>query len=254
MPRRTTSDDRARTLALLWRDAAVPRRGPERRSDVEAIVDAAIRLADVKGLAAVTMRRIAQELGVSAMSLYTYLPSKAALVDLMLDQVYRQMQLREPDDRTWPERLTAIADDNRALHLAHPWIGAVSAARPPLGPGVISKYEHELAALDGLGLSDVEMDDALTLLLSFVRAGVRMAADAQEVQHADDMTDEQWWTANAPLLGAVFDPTAYPLASRVGSAAGAAHGSAYDPEHAYRFGLGRLLDGLAMLIEERGGK
>lgn len=65
------------------------------------------------------------------------------------------------------------------------------------------------------------------------------------------MTDEQWWAANAGLLSQVLDEDAYPLAVRVGSAAGAAQGSAHDPERAYRFGLQRLLDGLAALIHSR---
>lgn len=65
------------------------------------------------------------------------------------------------------------------------------------------------------------------------------------------MNDEQWCAANVPLLGRVLDADAYPLATRVGSAAGAAHGSAHDPGHAYRFGLERVLDGLAALLDRR---
>jgi hypothetical protein len=65
------------------------------------------------------------------------------------------------------------------------------------------------------------------------------------------MDDQQWWAANAPLLAGIIDARAYPLAARVGSAAGAAHGSAYDPDHAYRFGLDRVLDGLAAIIDAR---
>lgn len=104
----------------------------------------------------------------------------------------------------------------------------------------MAKYEHELAALEGLGLSDLEMDDALTYLLSFVQADARAAVDARAAQVESAMTDEQWWAANAPLLAQVLDEDAYPLAVRVGSA--------YDPEHAYHFGLQRLLDGLVALI------
>jgi len=51
------------------------------------------------------------------------------------------------------------------------------------------------------------------------------------------------------VLERVLDPAAYPLASRVGAAAGAAHGSAADPDHAYRFGLDRVLDGLAAFVD-----
>jgi len=63
------------------------------------------------------------------------------------------------------------------------------------------------------------------------------------------MSDEQWWSANAPLLARVLDANAFPTAARVGSAAGAAQGGAYSPERAWEFGLERVLDGLAALIE-----
>ena len=65
------------------------------------------------------------------------------------------------------------------------------------------------------------------------------------------MTDKLWWAANAGLLSQVLDENAYPLAVRVGSAAGAAQGSAHDPDHAYRFGPQCVLDGLAALTDGR---
>ena len=109
----------------------------------------------------------------------------------------------------------------------------------------MAKYEHELAALDGLGLSDIEMDAALTFLLAFVQANAVAAQD-----HASAPgTDAEWWAAAGPLLARVVNPERYPLASRVGSAAGAAQGGAYDADHAYAFGLERVLDGLAALID-----
>jgi hypothetical protein len=61
--------------------------------------------------------------------------------------------------------------------------------------------------------------------------------------------DEQWWAASGPLLARVLDEGTYPTAARVGAAAGAAHGSTYSPDHAYDFGLQRVLDGLAAIID-----
>lgn len=247
---RTSAGGPARTLALLWRDApTAPSRGPERGLDIGAVVAAAIDLADREGLEAVTMRRLAKELGVAAMTLYTYVPGKAELVDLMLDAAYSRMPLADTTTRPWRQRLSAVADENRALYLAHPWAAAVSTLRPPLGPGLMAKYDHELRALEGLSLSDVQMDDALTHLLSFVQASARAAADARAAQRDSAMDDQEWWAANAPLLARVLDQDTYPLATRVGTAAGTAHGSAHNPDHAYHFGLDRLLDGLAALID-----
>jgi AcrR family transcriptional regulator len=242
---RTGAGDPARTLQLLWRDtAAVPRHGPRQGLTIDQVIAAATALADADGLDAVTMRRVAARLGVVPMTLYTYVPGKAELLDLMLDSAYAQMPRTDTTGQPWRQRLAVIAAENRALFEAHPWAVAISTVRPPLGPGLIAKYEHELSALDGLGLGDVQMDDALTHLLAFVQAWARAAADARS-NRKSGMDDEQWWAAYAPLLEEVLDPVAYPLAARVGTAAGTAHGAAYDPEHAYQFGLQVVLDGLA---------
>ncbi|MEU3552703.1 TetR/AcrR family transcriptional regulator [Streptomyces fragilis] len=258
---RTSAGDPASTLRLLWRDAlgelradepAGTRRGPRRALSVDAVVDTATRLADAEGLDALTMRRVAGDLGVVPMTLYTYVPGKAELLDLMLDAAYARMPRADTAGRPWRERVTAVADENRALFTRHPWAAAVSTVRPPLGPGQMAKYEHELAAFDGLGLDDVTMDDCLTHLLAFVQANARTAAAARAAGADGGMDEQEWWEANAPLLAQVLDPAVYPLASRVGTAAGEAHGSAHDPDHAYTFGLHRVLDSFATLIEAGG--
>ena len=247
---RSSGGDPVRTLALLWRDAAAPpRRGPARSLDLDAVVAAATALADEQGLEAVTMRAVAQAVGTAPMTLYTYVPGKAELLDLMLDAAYAAMPRTETTGQSWRERATAVAEENLALHRAHPWTVEVSTLRPPLGPGLIGKYEHELAAFEGLGLTDVQMDDCLTYLLSFVHAAARSTLEADRARRDSTVDDAGWWAAAGPLLARALDPAAYPLASRVGTAAGTAHGSAHDPDHAYRFGLARTLDGLAALID-----
>ena len=251
---RTGGGDPSRTLALLWRDpAAAPRRGPARRLDLDAVVAAATALADEHGLEAVTMRAVAQAAGAAPMTLYTYVPGKAELLDLMLDTAYAAMPRIDTGGRPWRERAAAVAEDNLALHLAHPWTVEVSTLRPPLGPGAIGKYEHELAVFDGLGLTDVQMDDCLTYLLNFVHAAARTTLDAAAARLESATDDAGWWATAGPLLARVLDPIAYPLARRVGTAAGTAHGSAHDPTHAYHFGLARTLDGLAALVDNVAG-
>jgi AcrR family transcriptional regulator len=249
---RSGAGDPARTLQLLWRDpAAIPRHGPRQALSIDAVVDTATELADAEGLDAVTMRRLAQALGVVPMTLYTYVPGKAELLDLMLDAAYARMLRPDISGQPWRHRLAAIAAANMTVFETHPWAAAISTLRPPLGPGQMAKYEYELSALDGLGLDDVTVDDCLTYLLSFIQACARAISDAHDTQRDSAMDDEQWWAANAPLLARVFDENAYPTAARVGAAAGAAHGSAHSPRHAYDFGLQRVLDGLAALIGNR---
>ncbi|RKE20463.1 TetR/AcrR family transcriptional regulator C-terminal domain-containing protein [Streptomyces sp. TLI_171] len=248
---RSSAGDPARTLALLWGTStgSSGRRGPRQAHSTADIAAAAVRIADAEGLDALTMRRLAQELGLSPMALYTYVPGKAELLDLMLDTLYAAMPRSTPADPGWRARATAVADDNRALYAAHPWMAAVPTSRPPLGPGLMAKYEYELRALEGTGLDDLQLDAALTHLLGFVQTCARMATDERAAQQDSAMSDQDWWTANAALLARVLDPARYPTATRVGTAAGEAHGAAYNPTHAYDFGLARTLDGLAALID-----
>jgi AcrR family transcriptional regulator len=245
---RSSAGDPARTLALLWRDTAATtsQRGPRQGLTTDQVVAAAIEVADAEGLAAVSMRRVAKAVNVSAMSMYTYVPGKAELLDLMLDAIYTEMPRATVTGLPWRQRITAIANDNRDLYRRHPWAAAVSTSRPPLGPGMMSKYEHELGAFADLGLTDLDTDASLTFVLGFVQSSARAAIEARE---DTTMTDAQWWAAAGPYLAQVVDPDRYPLAARVGTAAGTEHQAAYNPDHAYEFGLRRILDGLAALID-----
>lgn len=245
---RSGAGDPGRTLALLWREGTTGTRGPKPGLSVDRVVDTAISLADGEGIAAVTVRRVAQALGVAPMSLYTYVPGKAELVDLMLDRVYAQLPRRRPDSAGWRDRVTAVADDNREMFERHPWLASVSTTRPALGPGQMAKYEYELRALDGIGLDDVAMDAALTFVLGFVQTCARASFDARAAQLESAMSDAEWWAAHEPLLARVLDAAAYPLASRVGSAAGETYSGAYNASYAYSFGLARVLDGIQALL------
>jgi AcrR family transcriptional regulator len=237
-------------MELLWRKPrSAPRRGPRPGLSVEQIVGKAIEIADREGLELVTMRRLAESLGVGPMAIYTYVPGKAELIQLMLDTLYGAMSRPPWTGGEWRERLAQVARDNRALYDAHPWAAQVSSSRPPLGPGLMAKYEHELNALAGSGLDDVDTDAALTFALDFVRSWARAAHDAQATTRESGMTDDEWWSANAPLLERVTDERAFPTAARVGTAAGAAQGGAYSPERAWEFGLARVLDGLQVLVD-----
>jgi AcrR family transcriptional regulator len=256
--------DPSRAMALLWRNhpadpayagpdaaARTAQRGPGRTHTVDQVVDAALALADTDGLDALSMRALAKRIGLSPMAIYTYVPGRAELVDLLVDTAYLRMPRSSWRRGTgWRTRLTRVAEANRDLLAEHPWlIDATALNRPPLGPGVMAKYEHELAAFDGTGLDDVTTDAALTHLLGFVQAHALAARQAARATADADATDEQWWAANAPVLARAFDPQTYPRAVRVGAAAGEAQGTAWSPDRAWKFGLARTLDGLGALID-----
>jgi AcrR family transcriptional regulator len=240
--------DPARSLALLWRTHERPGRSG---LSVDRIVAAAIEVADADGLPALSMRRVAEKLGVGTMSLYTHVPRKAELIDLMLDRAYGETA--RPDEVTgdWRARLEFAARENWALYHRHPWLLQITMVRPVLGPNVTAKYEYELRAIDGIGLTDLEMDLVLTLVAGHVEGAARRSLEAAQAEQLTGVSDEQWWRARAPILGSLVDVGQFPTASRVGTAAGEAYNSPYNADAAFEFGLQRVLDGIEALVARR---
>lgn len=245
------SGDPARSLALLWRTRERSGRKGRADLDVDRIVRAAIAIADADGLAALSMRRVADRLGVAVMSLYTYVPGKAELIDVMFDTVCDQAPGASDEDSGWRAKLERVARDNWAMYHRHPWMLHVAPNRPVLGPNAIARYERELNTIEGIGLSDVEMDSVLSLVAGHVEGAARRFIEIAQAEQRTGMTDQQWWSAHAPLLTKLVDFGRYPIAARVGSAAGEAYGAAYDPDHAFEFGLQRVLDGIEALVRSR---
>lgn len=241
--------DPARTMALLWRTPPEngPRPGPRSSLDVDRIVTAAIRLADADGLPALSMRRVAAELGVGAMTLYTHVPGKAELVALMYDAVLAELY-PEPPTGDWRARLTAVARANWDLLVRHPWVATVGTGRPILGPNLMTKFDAELAAVDGLGLGEVEMELVLMLVNGFVKGVVGGLHEKVAAEQDSGLTELEWWRATEPHIERVFDAERYPTAARVGPVSGPELG-AYPAERAFEFGLERVLDGIAVLVE-----
>ncbi|HZX04096.1 TetR/AcrR family transcriptional regulator [Kribbella sp.] len=249
--RKAAAPDPARSLALLWGSHTKPGRSG---LTVRAIVEAAIALADSEGLDALSMRMVADRLKVGTMSLYTHVPGKGELTDLMFDQAYGDLYADdEPVNQPggWRGALEFIARRNWDVLTAHPWIHDVPTVRTALGPNITRKYEIELRPLDGLGLTDVEMDSALTLVLTHVQGTARAGAEQLRTQRDSGLTDQEWWRQISPTLTTVMTGTNFPLAGRVGTAVGEHFQSALDPAHALSFGLTTILDGLAQLIASR---
>lgn len=249
----TGTGDPVRSMELLWgaEDTPGTKRGPRPKLRMAEVVQKAIALADRHGLAALSMRRLAEELGVTAMSLYTYVPGKGELLDLMTDAVCAETARPEPGDRTWRERLTQIATENWALYQRHPWLLQVATNRPVLGPNLIAKYDYELQAVDGLGLTDVEMDMTIALLADFVHGSVRGEVNQAQAPQDTGMSELEWWEKFQPLLAKVYDAERFPTATRVGAAAGEEFQAAAAPRRTFMFGLERLLDGVEALIQTR---
>lgn len=260
MTQLTGAGDPARSMALLWRESSTPspapaRPGPKPTLDVDRIVAAAVALADDEGVAGLSMRRVADRLGVAPMSLYTHVPGKGELVDLMVDAALGESYgPGGPASGPWPagmgwrDRLERVARDAWDVHVRHPWVLRIATGRPPLGPSIMAKYERELSAVDGIGLDELAMDSVVTFVNGFVSGTVVGLIEKAEAERLTGVTELQWWEATAPYVGQVFDPERFPTVARVGPVAGEALQAAYDPHHAFTFGLERVLDGVEALV------
>ncbi len=242
-----------RTLHLLWRhELGEPAgaRGPKQTSSVDDVVHCGIELADAGGLDSFSMRKIADRLGLGAMSVYTYVPGKAELLALMVDQVMAERPLHGQGGEL-RERLEGLAAQLWEEYLAHPWLLQIHGTRPALGPNLSRRYEQQLAAVEGIGLDDVEMDQVVTLIAVFVGGAARAVFDAQTMLEKSGMSDEEWWRINAPILTRVMDGSRFPISGRVGTTVGELYGLG-DPHLAFRFGLARVLDGIESYVASKG--
>lgn len=238
--------DPKRSLELLWGLQGRPRRGPKPRLTVEVITRAAIELADAEGLAALSMRRVAGRLGVSVMSLYTYVPAKAELIDVMLDTVAGERPRLGEFPGGWRERLERWAREGLATYLRHRWILQIATVRPPMGPNEAAGRESALRALSGTGLTDREIVALLGCVEGYVRGMARTAVDAAQVEGRTGVGREHWHAARAPLLRRLIDPGRYPTLRSFQDA-----DVLDDPADVFEFGLRRMLDGVERFLQCR---
>jgi AcrR family transcriptional regulator len=154
------------------------RRGPRPGLSADAIAAAAVRLADAEGLEAVSMARVAAELGVTTMALYRYVTNKDELLQLMWNAGALGMERQVIEEGGWRSRLRSWAVIQRDTLDLHPWITQMPMAAPPVGPNSLRFLERGLAAMDGTGLPDTEKIRVIGLLASFTLSEARMAADA----------------------------------------------------------------------------
>lgn len=165
-------------LDLLWGRRERGRRGPRPGLSADAIVGAAMRLADAEGLEAVSMAKVAAELGFTTMSLYRYVASKEELLQLMWNASAagaEELAIEGPD---WRTRLRAWAVIQRDMLDRHPWITQMPMAAPPVAPNSLHFVERGLATMDGTGLSDMDKLRIIGLLSSYTLSEARMTADA----------------------------------------------------------------------------
>ncbi|MEW2526349.1 TetR/AcrR family transcriptional regulator [Streptomyces sp. NPDC047071] len=231
----------AEVVRLLWGPHPKPARGPRPTLDLDRIARAGVEIADSEGLAEVSMQRIAAKLGVTKMALYRYVPGKAELVALMVDAAIGPYPAEEARPGGWREQLEEWARQLLTVFRDHPWALDATVGPRIMGPGELSWLERAVSALDGTALSGAERMDAAVLLVGHVRGITQQARAAGPAGNPEAQ------------LGSLLDEVMrehgerFPaLTAALTSAAGSG-----GQDQAWEFGLRRILDGLAVLIDER---
>lgn len=160
-------------IDTVWTRDEEQSSGPQPLSR-EAIVAAAIEIADADGLEAVSIRRLATKLDARPMSLYSHIGRKGDLIDLMVDEVMGGAVIPGgPPTDDWREALREIAQRTRESTREHPWMIAAAFRRPFLGPNALRHIDQSLAAVSELPLSPERKRAVLlavdTYTLGFVR-------------------------------------------------------------------------------------
>lgn len=217
------------------------------------IVDAAVAIADAEGTAAVSMRRIAKELQVGAMSLYWHVESKEDLHQFMLDTVQAEIKAAEPSG-DWRTDLAVFARNTRAAMHRHPWAIDYIGAGPPSGPNDARNADHLLAALDGLGLDVMATIWVLMTLSTYVTgAAVREIQEVRWERVAErtmsEMPEEEVAEAFAEFDRRVRGSGRYPHLAKVLDL-GIDPDAPETRDERFEFGLSCVLDGIAARIKE----
>ncbi|MEV5479461.1 MULTISPECIES: TetR/AcrR family transcriptional regulator C-terminal domain-containing protein [Streptomyces] len=230
--------------------AAAPRERRPRETDRglsrESVVRAGVRVADAEGLRALSMRRVAAEFGVSSMALYRHVAGKDELVLLMADAAFAGIELPEPAPDGWRARMEAGARLQWELYRRHPWLAQyLSITRPQPMPRAMALIEWTMARVTGI--DPVTLIHMAITLLNHVLATAAGFEDDLEAEQETGLDQNQWMAAMEPVFEGILTSGSYPMYAGI---SGADEG-AVNLESIFEFGLARLLDGMATLIDRQ---
>lgn len=220
-----------------------PRRAPDRELSTARIVATAMAVADAEGLDAVSMRRLAAELGAAPMSLYRHVAGREALELLLVRAVFRAHPLPDPGPPGWRARLELVSRLQWRAYRAHPWlVELISMTRPVLLPEAMAHTEWTLRALEGLGLSATERAREAVTLPALVRGLAASAAAELRAERETGQANDQWWRTLHDELDALMRSGRFPLLDAM------PEGAVQDLNALLEHALARHLDGLEMRL------
>jgi len=240
------------SIAAAWGLRSRPPKGPKRSLSLGQIVEAAIRVAGSDGLTAVSMSRVAAEIGTAPMSLYRYVSAKEELLVLMVDAAFGTPPAAPDTGADWRAGLTRWAWAERDALRRHPWILRVPINAPPATPNQLAWLEAGLRCLADTGLSEQQKLSVMLLLTGFVRSEVGLATEIETAAQASGTTVTEVMAGYAHLLQRLVDDRRFPALSTVvqaGVMQSDAEGDDFHDE--FVFGLDRILDGVEALVRAR---
>jgi AcrR family transcriptional regulator len=237
-------------IALLWGLREPARRGRKPALSVPDITRAAIEVADTEGLGAVSMARVAKQLGNSTMALYRHVNSKDELLKLMSDAALNDPP-EMPADIEWRDGLTLWANSVLAALREHPWYALIPLDGPPIGPRNLAWFDCALGTLADTPLAESEKVGVVMGLLTFVHGEIRLTAELAESFRENP---EAFGRAYSQALRLLVDPRKMPALGRVVDAGVFDFDTLYDEREVqadFRFGLNLYLDGVAAYLARR---
>jgi AcrR family transcriptional regulator len=237
-----------RALQTLWGLGPRQRPGPKPGLTLERILERGIAIADAEGLGALSMSRLAKDLGFTTMSLYRYVSSKDELLVLLADTATGPAPAIGPEVVGWRNRLAAWVDAQMLGLAIHPWIVQLPITGAPNTPHTLEWVDQGIAILDGIGLSEIEKVAVIGLIASYVRHETLLRADITRAVK-DAIARGEPRTPDDVLLARLVDPQRFPaLAATI---AAGAWSDERDPDVDFDFGVQRILDGVEALVATR---
>ena len=233
-------------IAAAWGVRERPHRGPKPALSQPRIVDAAVRIADAEGLDAVSMGKVAAELGAAPMSLYRHMSGKEELLRLMVDAAWGDAPPPPASGEGWRDGLSRWAWTMRGNARRHPWVVRIPLNSLPIMPREVAWFENALACMRDTGLTEARKASVIMLLAGYVRNLATTEADISAAVRASGLTPAEWMSTYPRMLRQLTDPGRFPALTAF-IAAGVFE-IEDGPDDEFIFGLDRILDGVEALV------
>jgi AcrR family transcriptional regulator len=238
------------SIEAAWGVRSRPGKGPRPALSLERVVAAAARVASADGLQAVSMSRVAADLGVSTMSLYRYVAAKDELLALMADLTFEAPPAPRGPEESWRDGLSRWAWTELGVYRRNPWVLRIPISGPPVTPNAMAWLERGLGCLGDTGLREGEKLSVMLLLTGFVRSQATFQADIAAAQAAGTTPpDPELMRSYGRLMARLTEPERFPALHAV--LAAGVFDEADEGDDEFAFGLERVLDGIETLIEKR---